>query len=233
MQDQIYVSNIQQALLAALSKVLTTVIAFIPQLISAGLVILVGFLVGRWAQWLTVTILETLRFSKVVKNSPFEKFLEKAEITTKIEEILATIVRWLVLMVFFIASLNLLGLSSVSYFLTSILGYIPSIVAAILILTIGTIVAGIIESLVKSSLSQISRSTGRMVSKLGSYVVMVFTVLAALAQLGIAQELIQALFIGFVAMLALGLGLAFGLGSKDLVAKVLDEWYENLKKDHK
>src|SRR5690606_18673717 len=134
---------------------------------------------------------------------------------------------------FFIAAVNLLGLTTVSNFLTNILSYIPQVISAALILMVGTLVAGLVESLIKGSLSQISRSTGRLVSKIGSYMVMVFTVMAAFAELNIAARLINILFIGFTAMLALGFGLAFGLGAKDLVARILNDWYSNLKKDLK
>ena len=223
--------NIQDALFVAFSNVISSVVGFIPSLIASLVVVVVGVLFARWAKWLVVKLLEAFRLSKALKNSPIEKFLEKAEIATKIEVVIGNIFRWLVLLVFFIAAINLLGLTTVSVFLTNILGYIPNVFAAALIILVGTLVAGLVESLIKGSFSHIARSTGRLISKVGSYIVMIFTVLAAFAQLGIAEDLINVLFIGFVAMLSLGLGLAFGLGAKDLVSKVLEEWYTNLKKD--
>ncbi len=227
------VQNVQDALLIAFSNVLTNLISYIPILIAAGLVIFVGAVVGRWARWIVIKILESVKLSKFLKDSPVEKFLEKAEITTKIEYAIGNTVRWLVLLIFFIAAVNLLGLTTVSHFLSSILGYIPNVISAALILMVGTLVAGLVESFIKGSVSHISVSTGRLVSKVGSYIVMVFTILAAFAELGIAETLINTLFIGFVAMLALGFGLAFGLGAKDLVSKILEEWYKNLKKELK
>lgn len=227
------VSSIQEAFLIALSNVLANIISYIPNIIAALAVVIVGSLVANWIRWLIVKLLNTLRLSKALKDSPVDKFLEKAEVTNKIEEVVGSIVKWLVLLVFFIAAVNLLGLTTVSAFLNNILGYIPNVIAAALILMVGTLVAGLVESLIKGSLSHISRSTGMLVSKIGSYIVMIFSVLAAVAQLGIAESLINTLFIGFVAMLALGFGLAFGLGAKDLVAKILEEWYANLKDELK
>ncbi len=227
------INNIQDAFLVALSNVLSNLVSFIPTIIAAVLIILAGVLVGKWLRWFTVKLLETVRLSAAIKDTAVEKFLQKAEITATIEHVIGNIVRWLVILVFFIAATNLLGLSPVSDFLTSILRYIPNVISAALILTVGVIVAGLVESLVKGSLAQINASTGRLVSKIASYMIMVFTILAAFAELNIASDLINTLFIGFVAMLAIGLGLAFGLGAKDLVAKILDVWYQDLKKDLK
>ncbi|MFC1748271.1 hypothetical protein ACFL2V_05630 [Pseudomonadota bacterium] len=227
------VDNIQQALLIATSNVMTTIISFIPTFFAALLVIVFGVFVARWAKWLVVKLLEAVKLSNTLKDSPIENFLQKAEITNKIEEVLGNLIRWIVLLVFFIAAVNLLGLTTVSSFLSNILGYLPRVISAALILTVGTVVAGLVESLIKGSLSHISRPTGRLVGKVGSYIVIIFTLLAAIAELGIAADLINTLFIGFVAMLALGFGLAFGLGAKDLVSKILDDWYSNLKSELK
>lgn len=221
------------ALTIAFTNVFTNILNFLPSLIAAGLVVLTGAFVARWSSWITVRLLKAVRISKLIHNTPIQKFLEKAEITSNIEQAIGSLIRWLVLLVFFIAAVNILGLTTVSTFLNNILGYIPRVISAALILLVGTLIAGFVESIIKGSLSQVRRSSGRLVSKIGSYLVIIFTFLAAFAELGIAESLINTLFIGFVAMLAIGLGLAFGLGSKDLVAKVLDEWYANLKKDLK
>jgi hypothetical protein len=166
----------------------------------------------------------------LLKGSVVEKFIEKGSFN-KIEVFVGNLVKWLILMVFFITTINLLGLTTVSVFLTNILGYLPKVISAILILTLGVLFAGLIESVVKGALYQISISTARFVSKISSYIVVIFSILAALSELGIAKDLINTLFIGFVAMLSLGFGLAFGLGAKDMVAKILEDWYSSLKNE--
>lgn len=216
----------------SLSTLLNQLAAVIPRLIAAVILFILGMILARWSKWLVVRLLRALGIKKVVKGSPLEKFLEKAEIANKIDRLIGDIVRWLILLVFAIASVNILGLETVSLLLTDLLTYLPNVLAAIIILVIGTLLAGIVESLTKGAISSVSMATARMVSRFASYLVMIFTLLAATAQLGIAENLIYILFIGFVAMLALGLGLAVGLGAKDLVSKILDEWYTNLKKDH-
>jgi len=223
--------NWQEAFFLALSEILVNVLSFIPTIIGALAVFLIGLIIANWCKILTIKILKIVRFSALVKKSGLEPFLEKAEIKLKAEEFLGNVVKWLIILVFFIATINLLGLSTVSVVLNSILGYIPRVISAVLILTIGVLLAGLIEGVVKGSLAQVDVKASRLLAKIASYLVVIFAGLAAINELQIAQALISTLFMGFVATLALGIGLAIGLGAKDLVSQVLKEWYEGFKKE--
>jgi len=221
----------QDAFLLALNDTLVNVLAYIPTILAALVVFLIGFIVAKWCKALTVKILKLMRLSALVRKSGIEPFLKKAEIEVKAEEILGNIVKWLIILVFFIATINLLGLSTVSTVLNSILGYIPRVISAVLVITIGVLLAGLVEGVVKGALGQVDVKASRLLAKIASYLVVIFASLAAINELRIAQGLISTLFTGFVVMLALGVGLAIGLGAKDLVAQILKEWYENFKKE--
>ncbi len=93
--------------------------------------------------------------------------------------------------------------------------------------------SGLVEKIVKGSLGTVDVKTSRLLAKISSYIVMDFTILAAMSQLGIAATFVNTLFIGFVAMLTIGLGLSLGLGSKDLVKTILEDWYKDFKKQVK
>jgi len=225
--------NWQEAFLLALSDTLTNILSYIPVILAALIVFLIGLILAKWARVLTVKVLKALRISALVRKSGFEPFLKKAEIKLNVEEILGGLVRWLIILVFFIATVNLLGLTTVSIILSSVLGYIPRVISAILVLTIGVLIAGLMEGIVKGALAQVDIKASRLLAKIASYLIVIFATLAAINELQIAQTLINTLFTGFVAMLALGVALAIGLGAKGLVSRILNEWYENLKKEIK
>ena len=212
-------------------SVFQTIFSFLPTLLAAVLVFVIGLVLARFLKKLTVRLFSELRLSRLAQMSGLETFLNKAEIKIKIEEILGNLVKWIIIFIFFITAVNILGLQSVSMVLNGILGAIPRVISAAFILTAGILLAGLIESLVKGSVAQIDLKLGRVAGKFASYIVVIFVVLAAINEIGIAQALINSLFIGVVAMLALGFGLALGLGAKDLVAKILNEWYEQLKEE--
>jgi len=223
----------QNAFVTVSSNVLLSIINFLPNLLASLVVFLVGLILAGWLKALVVKLLNVIQLSELVKKSGLNQFLEKAEVKLKIEEILGGIVKWLVILIFSVTAINILGLSTVSAVLETVLNYVPKVVSAVLVLTVGVLLAGLVESLIKGALGQIDIKASRLLGKIASWLIGVFATLAAINELGIAQSLINTLFIGFVAMLALGVGLAIGLGAKDLVAEVLSEWYQSFKKEVK
>lgn len=221
----------QQAVVLATINVLDKILAFLPNLIGALIIFLIGSIIANWAKALVIRLLHGINLSTLVKDTSVEKFLKKAEISAKIELLVGQSVKWLILLIAFIAAVNVLGLTEVSRVLNNILNYIPRVISAMLVLALGVLVAGFIESLIKGGLGSIDIKVARLLGKIGSYAVVIFAALAALAELRIAQELINIFFTGLVAMLALGFGLALGLGSKDLIAQILSDWYQQFRKD--
>ena len=220
----------QQALFLAGSNIFTSFVNFLPDLLGAIIIFLVGIVLAKWVKALVVKVLGLVSLDKLVRSTGFNQFLTKAEIKVKVEAFLGEIVRWLIIAVFSIAAINVLGLTTVSAVLTSLLAYIPNIISAVLILTVGVMLEGLVENLVKGTVSQVEVKTSRLLSKIASYLVVIVAVLAAVNELGIAQSLINTLFTGLVATLTLGIGLALGLGGKDVISKLLMDWYTQFKK---
>jgi hypothetical protein len=220
-----------RALLQAWEEVSTGLFNFLPNLIAAIAVFIIGWIIAGWLKSLTIRVLEIVRLSSLLKNTGIQQFLKKADLTEKVEEALGSVLKWLIVLVFFIASVNILGLSTVSLVLESILKYIPNVISAALILTLGVLISGLVEKLIKGAIGSVDAKSGRLVGKIASYTIVIFSILAAISELKIAQTLISTIFTGFVAMLAIGFGLAIGLGSKDLVSRVLNDWYDRFRKD--
>lgn len=227
------ITNWQEAIFVAAANIFTQFFNFLPSLFGALLILVVGMFIAKWSKKIIVKILSAVKLDKFLRKIGLESFLSQAEIKLKAEVIIGEIARWLIIIIFFMAAVNVLGLTTVGSVLASVLGYIPNIVSAILILTIGVLLAGIVESLIKSAVNQIDPKTGRLLSKVASYLVVIVATLAAINELGIAQSLINIIFIGFITTLALGVGLAIGLGAKDLVSKMLMDWYTQGKKKGK
>jgi hypothetical protein len=232
MDTSIIPSTFQDSIMLALTGFLTQLSIFLPRLIGALLVLILGAAISRWLKSLTVKVLESLRLSRGLKDTPIEAFLQHAEIG-RIEEVIGTIVYWIAMLIVLYATVSLLGLEAVSSVLNQILSYIPNVISAILILFFGVLLAGLVESLVKGAISSVSGKSARLLGKISSYMIVVISVMAAIAQLNIAQQFITMLFTGLVATLAIAFGLAFGLGSKSVVEKMMEEWYEKLRKDLK
>ena len=225
------ISNWQEAIWVAGANVLSGFFSFLPSFFGALIIFLVGLILAKWGRALIVKILGAIKLDKLLRKGGLDHYFNKAEVRVKAEEVVGEITHWLIVIVFFMAAINVLGLTTVSGVLSTLLGYLPNIISAVLVLTVGVLLAGFVENLVKGTVNQVDKKTSRLLSKVASYLVVIVASLAAINELGIAQSLINTLFIGVVATLTLGIGLAIGLGAKDLVSQLLTDWYKTQKKE--
>jgi small-conductance mechanosensitive channel len=224
--------SLQSSVSVTFTTLLTQLGMFLPKFLAAILILVLGTALAKWVKSLTIKLLEALRLSRGLKDTPIEAFLRHAEVG-QIEEVCGTVIYWLSMIVVLQTSVTLLGLQAISGVLDKLLGYVPSVLSAIIVLFVGVLLAGFVESLVKGAIQSVNGKSARLFGKVSSYLIMVITVMAAVAELKIASQFISTLFTGFVYTLTLGLGLAFGLGSKDVVSDFMQEWYQTTKKELK
>lgn len=221
------------SLVVAAGQGVQEIVVFLPKLFTALVILLVGAGIAKLLRKGVIKFFETIKVSSAVQNTPIEHFLKNADLTTKIEEIIGSVVYWLLMLVVVHTSVSVLGLTSLSFILERILAYLPHIISSIIILFIGILLSGLVESLVKGSIRSIDGRSSRLLGKVSSYLVLVLTVMMAISELGIATDFIMILFVGFVGFLSLGLGLAFGLGGQHVVRKILEDWHANFSKQVK
>lgn len=222
--------SFENSLSYAFNQMLVGIVGFIPSLLGAVVLFLLGLILAGWLKTLTIKLVNLTKLGGMIKNSAFKEFLKNAQMTQKIEIIIGEIIHWIVIILFFIASINVLGLTAVSEFLNNIILGIPTLIAAVIILAVGVFIAGFLEKMIKGSLGSNDPAFSRLVGKVVSYATLTLFILAAISQLGIARFFIETTFTGFIAALAIGIGISLGLGSKDLVKLLLEGWYKNLKK---
>jgi hypothetical protein len=229
--DQVYSSAWYGSFSLILTQTLAQITMFVPRIVAAILVLIIGSAIAKAIKRVVVKLLETMRLSNLLKNTPVEHFLTNAELGHKLEEVIGSIVYWLSMLIVLHTSVNILGLEPLSAVLAKVVNYLPNVVSAILVLFFGTLLAGVVESLVKGSIKSIDGRSSRILGKVSSYLVVSIAVLAAISELGIASEFIMILFVGFVTMISLGIGLALGLGGQDVVRKMLNTWYDKTLKE--
>ena len=223
-------ASLVESLRVFAAETIVSLADYMPAILGALLILIVGSLIANTAKALVIKVLSSLHIAKAVKKTPIEHFLKNAEIKSGFETIVGTVVYWLIMLVVLQSVVTILGLDSLSLLLAGILGYFPRVLSAVVVLFFGVLLAGLFESFVKGAFKTIEASSSRMFGKIASYLVITVTILAAISELGIANEFILILFVGFVAATSLAAGLAFGLGGKDVVRDFLSEWYKRNKK---
>jgi hypothetical protein len=206
-------------------------LSYVPRVLGALLIVVLGAAVAKAIRSVVVSLLNKVRLSSAIEKTPIEHFLKNADFRQKTEEIVGTVIYWLVMLVVIHTAVSVLGLASLSLLLERILVFLPKIMAAVIILFFGILLAGVVEGLVKGAIRSIDGRSARVLGKVSSYLVVTIAILAAISELGIARDFILILFVGFVTTVSIGLGLAIGLGAKDLVSRLLTEWHSNLKRE--
>lgn len=224
-------SAFQESLTLTLTNLLTSIFVFLPRFLASLIILVIGIALSRWVKKVIVSSLEKIRLSAEVEKTPIQSFLKNADVTTKIEVIIANAVYWILLLIVLQASMSVLGLAAISAVLNHILLYIPNVFSALLILIFGILLAGIAEAVVKGAVKAVDGKSARILGTVTSYFIMILAIMASISELGIAQQFITILFTGLVASATIALGLAFGLGSKDTVSKLMDEWYSRMRKE--
>lgn len=206
----------------SLQQVWIAVAGFLPLLVGAVVVFVVGWIVAVALGSVVEQVVRALKVDSLLQKLEVERTLERAGVRLNTGAFIGGLVRWFLIVVFLLAAVNILGLNQVSDFLTQVLLYIPNVVVAALILVIAVKVAEVVERLARGSVEAVGMR-GALVGVMARWSIWVFAILAALFQLGVATILIQTLVTGLVAMLALAFGLAFGLGGKDAAASFVDK----------
>ncbi len=210
---------------------LSTELALLFPKILLGIVLfLIGMILAKMVKRLVVQAIRMIMKSSLVSNTPLEHFFSNGDLTHRLDEGFGKTAYWFVLLITIYVVSATVGLTSVSYLLEQVFGYLPRFVSAMVVLIIGVLLAGFVESFSKSSLSKIDLKTAKVVSKLSSYLVMILTLMVAFSELGIARDFILILFIGMVMAFALGIGLAVGLGGQHVVRHLTEGWIGEGKK---
>lgn len=220
----------QSVLITSWSEVWTSVLKIIPQVVGSIIVFAIGLIIAYWLRKLVSEVLKFIKLETVSKTLGIEKFLEKNNTKLTLSEILGVFAQWVVILVFFLAGVEILGLGVVSSVLAQVLSYVPNIIAAALIFGAGYFVAGLVENFVRGVFVSVDHDAAKPVGNFSRWLVLVVAFFAAVSQLKIAETLIATFFQGLTYTIVLAVGLSVGLGAKDLVSRILTDWYEKIKK---
>lgn len=212
-----------QAILNPWQDIWARFIIFLPSLIGAILILVVGWIVAAGLDRIVTQILKQLKIDSALNKVGMRTFFEKSGVDLEFSEVFGNLVRWTVLLIAFLATADVLGLSKVTDFLNNILVYLPNILVAIGILLLGILSAHFFGGVVRGTVGAAKVQTARLLGSITKWVIYFFTFAVALQQLGIAAILIDRFLTAIFFMLALAGGLAFGLGGQKQASDVLDD----------
>ena len=202
-----------------LQDALGVFLSYIPQLIGAIVILVIGYIIARALQALVGRLLEGIGFDRWMERGGIKQFFDRAETNQTPVSILGALVFWFVFIIAITMAADALGIPQVSAVLAQLIAYIPSIIAAILILILAALLANFLASIVRGA-------TGSdVLSSIARYAIIVYAVFAALTQLGIAVQLTANTFLIVLGAVALAAAIAFGLGGREVAGDILEKAY--------
>lgn len=204
-------------------------IDFLPKLIGAIIIFLIGWLIATAIGKFIAEILRKIKLNQAMEGNSFKKALEKADLKVDFSGFIGVLFKWIIVLVFLAVAVDILGFPELSKFLGDIVSYLPNIIVAAFILIVAVIIADLLEKVVKASAEGIKVGYTKIIGMMVKWAIWIFATLAILTQLGVVPELLQTLFTGIIALVVIAGGLAFGLGGKDLATEILQNIKRKIK----
>jgi hypothetical protein len=198
---------------------------FLPNLLGCLLLLLVGFIVAKIVHGVVKALLNKMGVDERLRSSDANRYVEGILPGSSVSSGIARVVFWLVFVFFIFTAIAALGVDALTGFMNDVLGYLPNVIAAILIFVVAALLAGAVAVAVRRFMGD--TPTGRIVSTVVPALVMVIALFMILNQLRIAEDIVVIAFACTMGALALGLALAFGLGGRGVAERMLEDAYRS------
>jgi len=200
-----------------------------PALLGSVLLLIIGFIIANSLKSLTITFLKKIRLNQALKKLGIDGTFSKIDVSFDATNFFGDIVKWFFIFVFLMAASEVIGLTQFSQFLEKVIEYFPNIFIAFLIFIAAAFIADFSRKIVIRTLEKEKVVYSKFLGRLIHWGIWFFALLSILYQLQITKSLILVVFIGMVAAISISIGIAFGLGGRDLASKILKEMEEKFK----
>lgn len=203
---------------------LTQIGEYIPRFVLALLLIFAGYLVARVLERWTEQLLRRIRFRRILEAGGVMDAVERSGSHLDPTRVAGNLVFWTAMFAVLIVTANVAGFESLANVFSELVGYVPSVIAAIAIIIVGILLGALVGGLIMVSAG--SLRGGPTLARVGRGGVILLAIFMALQELGVATQIVTTAFAILFGAVALALALAFGLGNRDLAGEVTRAWYE-------
>ena len=218
--------------LTVIQPFLQQLIAFVANLVLAVIVFVIGYLISVGIGKLITEILKSVRFNKLFEKEGWRKALQRENVEVNPSEFIGAIFKWVFVIVSLLVAVDVLKLTAFAGFLTKVLDYVPNVIVAVLVFVVAIVISDIVEKLVRVSVERLKVGYGFLAASIVKWAIWIFTFFLILDQLLPDSLLVKTLYTsivyGAVGALALGVGLAIGLGGKETAGKIISEMHRKI-----
>ena len=207
-------------------------VTFIANLVLAIVVFIIGYLISVGIGRVIAEILKSIKFNKLFEKEGWKKALQRANVDLNPAEFIGAIFKWVFVIVALLIAVDILKLTAFAGFLTRVLNYLPNVIVAVLVFVVAIVISDIVEKVVRVSVERLKIGYGYLAASIVKWAIWIFAIFLILGQLLPNNALVVTLYTGIVygivGALALGIGLAIGLGGKDTAGKIIADTYKKI-----
>jgi len=204
------------------NNLLWAAVNFLPNLVLAIIIFVIGWFLGVLIGRVIAQAIRAIKVDHALKAAGVEEVVNRAGWQLNAGEFIGALVKWFIIIVFLLAALSVMGLTSVTMFLQfGLLPYLARVIVAVMIIAIAAVVAEVAQSIVSGSARAAGVSSAGFAGTVAKWAIWIFAILAALDQLGVTP-FVQTIFTGVVVALSIAFGLAFGLGGQEAASRFIE-----------
>jgi hypothetical protein len=227
MQDTI--SGWGDALWLSVGGALAGLFAALPRILGFVIILVVGWFIAGLIAGALARVLRAMRFNELADRAGINAFIRNMGLRTDAAGFLGDLARWFMRLLTLVVAFDALGLPAVSEVLRQFLLWLPNLIVALVILVIAGLAANALANLVRGATTQGGFGNPDLLATIARVAVWSFGVIVAVNQIGVAETLVNTLFMGLIGALALALGLAFGIGGRETAGEIVRSWYQRSK----
>lgn len=196
----------------------------LPGLLLALVILMAGFLVARMVERLVDGLLGRLHFDREAAKWGVTEAVERTGTREGPTRVVGKLLFWFVMLIVILLSSSALGVENINDIFANLVGYIPTVFAAIIVIVLGLILGEFVRALILASAGGVEGVP--TLAKVAKGVVIMISVFMALGQVGVAADIVTTAFTLILGAVALAVALAFGLGNTGLAGEITRRWYE-------
>ncbi|REJ84277.1 MAG: hypothetical protein DWQ44_06480 [Bacteroidetes bacterium] len=208
-------------LASVFNKVMQDISMWIPSALGIILILFIGWIIAWLFRWLVSFLLKKAGLDLLTEKSGAQKVLHSWGIKKPLSKLAGRLFYWVVLILFILVAVESMGLNIVAGLFKTVIGYVPHIIGALLIILAGGFLANIIGDTVAAMGEKSGVVRKSILGQAVKYVLIIFTIIIAMQELGVETLLLSSVVIVLVAGLAIALSIGFGLGSRELARNIM------------
>ena len=217
--------NITEILINTFQTLINQFVDFVPKLVGALVVLLIGILVAKTTAAIVSRVLKKVGFDKIGARLNDIDFIRQLQTEINLSEIVAQVLYYFILLVFITAAAETLGIAAITGMVLSLVNFIPKVVAAAIMLQIGILVADALKKAVITLCQTFKVASGKLLGMIVFFFFLIITIISALGQAGINTELLESSFNLLIGGLIFAFAVGYGIASRDVMANILSSFY--------